>query len=315
MKDIKFLKILLSLCGSFCLICCNPAKAFHPDAINYNNIGIKYTKNKEYDKAIEYFKKAIQADSSLNNAYYNIGSVYKHTGNSPLAIKSFQLLLRNSPDDDEVAYLLADLHYEKQDYDKALLYLSSIEKTSPIYKDSIELFKKVNNKINESVEKEPVKPVSSIAKPVVKPANPAPKAAAPATEQKQNSNKPSANTSKFTYTDFSGPTGIAEDENGNVYVADYNESSINIFSADGKIKRTIKSEEIKGPVGIAADKNCNIYVANYTAGNIIKIDKNQNIKILYTDIIKPYYLYMNKAGALYVSEQDKNTVIRLGIPE
>ncbi len=308
MKIIKLLnyKILIPLIGCLCLLYCHPVHAYNPDAVNYNNTGIKYTKKGEFEKAVISFKKAIETDSSLNNAYYNLGSVYKHTGNTPQAIKAFQLLLRNNPNDDETAYILAGLYFENQDYDKALVYLSSIDKTSTFYKDSIELFKKINNKINESIIKETPKETpkaASASKPAVSIKTSVPKVSNPVI------------VSRFVYSNFTGPTGITEDSKGNLYVADYTSNSILILLPDGKLKTTIKNELIKGPVGIVADSSDNIYIANYSANNVLKIDKNGAAKIISKDINKPYFLYLNKSGVLYVSEQDKNTVIRLGIPE
>ena len=286
MKNIKSLtlKILICLIGCFCFVSSNPVRAYDQDAVNYNNMGINYTKKGNYDQAITYFKKAIEPESSLTNAYYNLGSVYKCTGKRDKSIKAFQLLLRNDPNDDEAAYLLAGLYFEKQDYEKALIYLNSVEKTSPSYQDSMTLFKKINKKINDYVINEPPHSVP-------------------------------ANTTKFTFTGFSGPTGIAENNKGDLYVANFGSDTINVISTDGKIKNTIKNELIKGPVGIAVDSKDNIYVANYLLNNVIKIDKSGAVKVILKDVVKPYYLYLNKTGVLYVSEQDKNTVIRIGIPE
>jgi len=284
-----FSKILILLIGCFCFLNCNPAKAYDQDAVHYNELGITYTKKGSYEQAITYFKKAIESDSSLTNAYYNLGSVYKHIGNKDKALKAFQLLLRNSPNDDEAAYLLASLYFDMKDYEKALIYLNSVEKGSPSYKDSMELFKKINQKINDSVIDEPSKP-----EPV---------------------KVPPANIAKLTFLNFDGPTGIAENSQGDLYVANYSSDSINIVSPDGKPKSTIKNALIKGPVGIAIDSKDNIYVANYPLNNVVKIDKNGAIKVVLKDVVKPYYLYLNKSGVLYVSEQDKNTVIRIGIPE
>ena len=291
MKKIKSLtlKILISLTGCFYLMCCTPAHAFVEEAVNYNNAGINHTKKGDYEQAITDFKKAVDCDSSLTNAYYNLGSVYRYIGNKDKALRAFQLLLRNSPGDDEAAYLVADLYYEKQDYEKALIYLNSVDKTSASYKDSLTLFKKINQKINDSVIDDAVKP-------------------SPASV-------PDVNKYKLTFRNFTGPTGIAEDSQGNLYAANYLSDTIQVVQPDGKPLRVIKNDFIKGPVGIAIDAKDNLYVANYASNNVIKIDTTGAVKIVLKDVVKPYYLYFNKSGVLYVSEQDKNTVIRIGVPE
>jgi len=254
-------------------------KAYEQDAVNYNNIGINLTKKANYEQAINYFKKAIESDTSLTNAYYNLGSVYKHTGQKEKAIKTFHLLLRNDPTDDEAAFLLANLYYEKKDIEKALIYLNSLEKSSPHYKAAMELFKKINSDINASV----IKDSNSLTK-----------------------------ASKMTIQNFQGPTGITEDNEGNLYVANYANDSIQVISPEGKFVKLIKNDLIKGPVGLVTDSANNLYIANYLANNILKITPSGEIKVFMSSIFKPYYLYLNKSGVLFVSEQDKNTVIRVG---
>ena len=286
MKKNKLLSILLIL-TCFCFLCGFSVKAYEQSALNYNNQGINFTKNGEFDKAIESFKKAVNADPSLTNAYYNLGSVYKHTGKTEKALNAFKLLLRNDPKDDETAYLVADLYFQQKDYDKSLLYLNSIMEDSKFYTKSKELTDKI-----EEIKNPNIKNVSNLTL------------------------APLTNVSKYTFTNFKGPAGIAENSQGLLYVADFLSDSIQVLTPDGQIKTTITNDLIKGPVGVAIDSKDNVFVANYLAGNIIKISNdNQNVKVFANDITKPYYLYFNRAGVLFVSEQEKNTVIRLGVPE
>lgn len=282
MKITKSLLIcsFVLITGVFCSNTGGAAYAYDPDAVSYNDTGISYTKKGNYEQAISYFKKAIETDSSLTNAYYNLGSVYKYSGNKDKAIKAFQLLLRNSPGDDEAAFILASMYFEKQDYEKALIYTNSIGKSSQYYKDSTDLFMKINKKLNDSVIEE-----VSIPK----------------------------NTSKYTFVNFKGPAGIAENSKGNLYTAEYASNTIKVMSPDGKLLETISHSLIKGPVGIAIDSKDNIYVANYALNNIVKITKDAVVTVVLKDVLRPYYLYINKSDVLYVSEQNKNTVIRLGI--
>lgn len=283
-------KTIISLIACLGLFYCSTAFAYEQEALNYNNQGISCTKKGDYIKAIDYFKKAINADSSLTNAYYNLGSVYKYTGKPNEALNAFKLLMRNNPSDDEAAYLIAELYFEQSDYDKSLLYINSINKESAYYQKSLELFKKINNKINESVVKD-------------------------ASKKETSSLAPVSSIPKYTFEGFKGPAGITEDSKGFLYAVDFPSDSIQVFYPDGKLKTTIKNDLIKGPLGIAVDSKDNIYVANYNSNNIAKIYPNQTVEVFLKDIQKPYFLYFDKAGVLFVSEQTNNTVIRLGIPK
>jgi tripartite motif-containing protein 71 len=66
---------------------------------------------------------------------------------------------------------------------------------------------------------------------------------------------------------FVGPTGIAVDSSGNVYVADFGNSRIQKFTADGKFitkwgARGSGDGEFSRPQGIALDSSGNVYVAD-----------------------------------------------------
>jgi tripartite motif-containing protein 71 len=68
-------------------------------------------------------------------------------------------------------------------------------------------------------------------------------------------------------TFFTGPTGIAIDKDGNVYVADFSNDRIQKFSSDGTFITKWGSSgsgdgEFRFPTGIAIDKDGNVYVAD-----------------------------------------------------
>jgi len=50
------------------------------DALNYFNQALSYQQSNQIDKAIEYYQKAINADSSFSEAYLNLGSAYLDKG-------------------------------------------------------------------------------------------------------------------------------------------------------------------------------------------------------------------------------------------
>jgi len=74
---------------------------------------------------------------------------------------------------------------------------------------------------------------------------------------------------KRVYTDFvnTGPTGIAFDSSGNVYVSDFYSNTAVKFDHKGALLLVI-SKGIAQPEGIAVDKGGNIFVSNATLNNI-----------------------------------------------
>ncbi len=75
---------------------------------------------------------------------------------------------------------------------------------------------------------------------------------------------------------LNGPTGIAVDKKGNVYVADTKNHRIQIFDDEGTLKRTIGSlgsgeKQFNEPRSIAIDSQGNIYVADTWNARIVKL--------------------------------------------
>jgi len=64
-----------------------------------------------------------------------------------------------------------------------------------------------------------------------------------------------------------GPTGVAFDSAGNVYISEYTTPSWVKYSPSGKLLLAVKTG-VNGPEGIALDKSGNIYVSNSVSNNI-----------------------------------------------
>ncbi|MCK5176555.1 MAG: tetratricopeptide repeat protein [Candidatus Aenigmarchaeota archaeon] len=271
------LGLLFFICYNFIT---NTVLAYSGESVNLYNKGIECVKNKEYVQAADNFKKAINEDPSLTDAYFNLGSVYNQLGETDKAIDILNLLMRKNPFDDEAAFFLSGLYFDKEEYNKALIYLNSISKFSEKYDKSQELIHTAEKKFIEK------------------------KLAAKKTDWE-----------KKVIENFKGPTGVATDSAGNIYAANYNSGIINKFSSDRILIKTFSNENIQGPIGLAVDSADNIYVANYISNNLVKISQNkdiEDIKVILDNINKPYYLFIND-DILYVTEQENNSLIMLNL--
>jgi DNA-binding beta-propeller fold protein YncE len=75
---------------------------------------------------------------------------------------------------------------------------------------------------------------------------------------------------------MSGPTGIAFDHQGNVYVSDFYSSVATKYNPAGQVLLTI-SKSIAQPEGIAVDAHGNIYVSNQFANTVTVYDSSGNL--------------------------------------
>jgi len=80
---------------------------------------------------------------------------------------------------------------------------------------------------------------------------------------------------------FKGPSGIAINSNGNIYVCDYGNSRIQIFDSEGNFISTFGLEgnrngQFKGPSGITINSKGNIYVCDFGNNRIQMFDCEGN---------------------------------------
>ena len=99
-----------------------------------NNLGmIEYIYYKNMNSALDYFKKAIAADSNYTEAWFNSASSYRELKNYPMAERSFLQTIKVNPK-----------------YNMAYIYLSKLYESEGRYDDVIKLNEDAINKGNAS---------------------------------------------------------------------------------------------------------------------------------------------------------------------
>lgn len=141
----------------------------------------------------------------------------------------------------------------------------------------------------------------------------------PATGSTSGGSKPTpvlANSAvRVIATGFHAPSGLTFDNQGNLYVANFNSNSVDRISRDGTRSTFATGGHLKGPIGLVADDGGNIYVANYSGGTVARITPAGISTVIATDFKKPYYLTLGPGGNLFVSQQEDNSIIRIMLPQ
>lgn len=256
------------------------AQAYSTEGAMYYNEGLDLYSRGEYSKAIQSFKTAIEKDPDFVDAYYNLGALFEYLKSYNSAIACFSKINQLDPNDSETIVKLAELYYRVGNYERALFYVTKI-------KDTDDFYGKANNLKNQIViAQQKIAAKSSLA----------------------NVNTASEANKKIV-DKFSGPTGLAMNSQGVLYVASYTDNCIYKVMPNGQTQLYTKSNLLGGPIGLAFDSMDNLYVANYAKNNILKINKAGQIYTFMSNVTNPYYLII-KGNTMYITEQGNNTVIK-----
>lgn len=264
------------------LLCCFAVPAFSMNEteakLEYNK-GVDLYKIGQYDKSMAAFRHAIELNPDLTDAYYNLGSILTYLNQDEEALNVFKQIIVRNPEDYESIYKAAELSKKLGKTDKAKTYLAMIPSDSYLNTKAKELAKSMNTDL-QTIRK--------------------------ANGINENKAQPAQNG---IYENIASPTGITTDNEGNLFVAVYSDNLIYKITPKGERVIFIKDKRINGPIGLISDLAGNIYVANYNENNILKISKNGQMKVLLSNILRPYGLHISN-GTLFVSSQGENAVIR-----
>lgn len=274
------MKKLWILFGLFFCLCTNTAFSYSTESAMYYNEGLDLYQNGEYSRAIESFKQAVAKEPDFVDAYYNLGAIYEYLKSYQSAIACFSKIHQLQPKDSETILKLAELYNKVGNSEKALFFINKIPEDDQFYTKA----KTLKQQYTTAYQRERAKQtLSSVNK-----AN---------------------ELNKSVVNKFSGPTGIAINSQGILFVASYTDNSIYRVMPNGQSYLFSKSPMLGGPIGLAFDSNDNLYVANYDKNNILKINKGGQIFVFMDKITNPYYLVI-RGNSLYISEQGNNTVVK-----
>lgn len=111
-------------------------------ASSFYSKGLVEVKNKNYEKAIEYFEKAVKEDPEFAFAWDNLGINYRRLNNYDKAIESYNKSLELDPNGLMPLQNIAIVYQYKKEYSKAIL---AYEKLEEIDKNNPEVYYGIGN--------------------------------------------------------------------------------------------------------------------------------------------------------------------------
>jgi serine/threonine protein kinase, bacterial len=119
-----------------------------------------------------------------------------------------------------------------------------------------------------------------------------------------------------TVLPFSGlyqPQGLAVDDAGAVYVADFNNRVVKL-TAGSTSQTVLPFTGLNYPEGVAVDGQGNVYVADRGNNRVLKLPAGSNTAtaLPFTDLKNPDGVAVDPAGNVYITDTDNNRVLMLG---
>lgn len=267
-------------------------KKINSQAFHLCELAVKVASEKNYDTAIIYLKRSLEIEPKFVIALFNLGSIYraKHKYND--AYFAFQQLLQIDPADHEARLEKTLTLIALKNLETAEKELNKIPKTEKRYNFvSTQLEKE---KALNKTEKAQI--ISNITKSLY--------ASEKDLKLFKNENDLKNNL------DFNTPTGIASDNEENIYIANFSTNTIERVSSAGQRQIIIQGDLISGPSDIVYDaQNKSLLIANYKSGNITSLNLvSKKAKVLIDNLQKPYALFLKPDRKLYISEQGRQAV-------
>ena len=254
--------------------------------LEYNK-GIDYYNAGQFDKAVDCFRMAVDLEPDYVDAYYNLAMTLDYLKQHEASLSMFKELLKRKSDDYDAVYRAALVSYKLNFPEQAKDFLAMLPQSSPFYYKGQEIARLLGSDI-QTIKASQSKEVAVV-----------------------DSTLKTGGTfaGNYYYEDLPSPTGIAVDDVGYLYVANYSDNLIYRITPTGEKIVYLKHPKLNGPIGLARDEEGNLYIANYNSNSVLKLSAFHQVTTLIEHVEKPYYLYVS-GGYLFVSCQGNNTVVR-----
>jgi len=127
-----------------------------------------------------------------------------------------------------------------------------------------------------------------------------------------------ADGNRTTFATIPGfPSGIATDENSNVYVSNFAFPGVHQIDSNGEVRIYVQDSRLAGGVGIAFDDDGNLFVGNFITGDILRIGVDKSVEVLATiptirqAVVIGYITYLD--GAIYATAVGEHVIYKVSL--
>ncbi len=313
LRSVKALGIVAVLLTTMLTAPMPVAQAEDVKAVRLYNQGIDAYNSGNHMAALDLFRQATVMDNRYSDAWYNMGSIHYQMKKYTDAEVAFRNAYNFNPNDYQAVYNLGLTLEKLSRFDEATQFYALVPPSDRKYP-------KAQAKLQELAGRAPANNVATTNPATINPATTAP----------NTTQAPTSNTGGYApdmigdrqlpthtfSTGYSGPTGLTIGPGGYLYVSNYSQNSISKVGANGDKAVFVSGGELSGPMGLAFNpKTGELYVANYLKNNIARVRHTGEIDVIATGLKKPYSLFLDLTnGALYVSEQETNSISKIDLP-
>lgn len=111
----------------------------------------------------------------------------------------------------------------------------------------------------------------------------------------------------MAFAAMNGPTGLAVDASGNLYVSNFNANTVQVYNPAHKLIRTIRSA-VNQPYGLAVDGLGFLHVANYGGGTVTRYDSTSKLAGTLLGLVNPIFLAVDGLSEVWVVDHTINTL-------